>query len=205
MGSAAGVRQGLLITTDNVVYTPAMSSSTTNPQPLAHGKLVRQTNTAIVGDPGFPAAASQAMRAQGLKIGMRFRKAHHGITVEWTSGDAQAGPGAYIKATKNASITTKCENVFGKAGQWWGFKLKGSDIAPPFPLPYPVDRDRLFFRVTIDTFHPHHPNDFHEVPVVVVLDTLPDFTGHYVLGMGLFTIGKNNNALQFDSQVIASS
>ena len=95
--------------------------------------------------------------------------------------------------------------MFGTAGQWWGFKLKGSDITPAFPLPYPVDRDRLFFRVTIDEFHPHHPNDFHEVPVVVVLDTLPDFTGHYVLGMGLFTIGKNNNALQFDSQVIASN
>jgi hypothetical protein len=202
MGSGTGTRQGLLITTDDVVYTPAMSKSTTNPRPLAHGKLVRKTNTAIVGDAGFPAAASQAMRAQGLKIGMRFRTAHHGITVEWTSGDQQVGPGAYIKATKNASITTKCDNVFGTAGQWWGFKIKGSDITP---LTYPADRDRLFFRVTIDEFHPNHSNDFHEVPVVVVLDTFPDFTGHYVLGMGLFTIGKNNNSLQFDSQVIASN
>lgn len=203
MGSGAGTRQGLLITTDNVVYTPAMSKSVTNPKPLAHGKLVRQSDVAIVGSAGVPAAGSQMMRTFGLKIGMRFRNAHHGITVEWSSGDQQVGPGAYIKATKNASITTKCEDVFGTAGQWWGFKIKGSDITPAFPLPYPVDRDRLFFRVTIDEFHPHRPNDFHEVPVVVVLDNLPDFKGHYALGMGLFTVGKNNSSLQFDTQVIA--
>jgi hypothetical protein len=205
MGSGTGVRQGLLITVDSVVYTAAMSKNKTNPKPLSHGKLVRETDVAIVGDPGVPAAASQAMRQLGLKIGMRFRSAHHGITVEWTSGDKQAGPGAYTKATKNTSVTTKCEDVFGTAGQWWGFKIKGSDITPTFPLPYPVDRDRLFFRVTIDNFHPNHPNDFHDVPVVAVLDTFPDFTGHYVMGMGLFTIGNANNALQFDTEVIGHS
>ena len=203
MGSGAGTRQGLLITTDDVVYTPAMSKNKKHPKALHHGRLVRKTDVAIVGSAGVPAAASEMMRRDGLKIGMRFRNAHTVVSVEWTSGDIQAGPGAYTRATKNAAITTKCEDVFGTAGQWWGFKINGADITPPFPLPYPVDRDRLFFRVTIDDFAPHHPKDFHEVPVAVVLDSLPDFKGHYALGMGLFTIGKNNASLQLDTQVIA--
>jgi hypothetical protein len=203
MGSAAGIRQGLLITTDNVVYTPAMSTSATHPKALNHGKLVRESDAAIVGDPGVPAAGSQAMRQFGLKIGMRFRNTHHGLTVEWASGDKLVGPGAYTTAIEDASITTKCDAAFGTAGQWWGFKINGAAITPAWPLTYPVAQDRLFFRVTIDTFTPHHPNDFHEVPVVVVLDSFPDFTGHYALGMGLFTIGKNNASLQFDTQVIA--
>jgi hypothetical protein len=69
-------------------------------------------------------------------------------------------------------------------------------------VPYPVAEDRLYFRVTIDKFHPHHPMDFHEVPVAAVLGTFVDFTQHYALGMGLFTLGTNNNSIQFDSEVV---
>jgi hypothetical protein len=203
MGSGTGTRQGLLITTDDVDYTPAMSKNKKHPKALDHGRLVRKTDTAIVGDPGVPAAASQAMRLHGLKIGMRFRNAHTVVSVEWTSGDQQVGPGAYTRATRSQAIVDLCEDVFGTAGQWWGFKINGAAITPPWPITYPVDRDRLFFRVTVDNFAPHHEKDFHEVPIVVVLGHLPDFKAHYALGMGLFTIGKKNNSLQFDSQVIA--
>jgi hypothetical protein len=92
--------------------------------------------------------------------------------------------------------------VFGAAGQWYGFKINAADITPPWPLPYPADQDRLYFTVTIDNFHPHHPVDFHEVPVVAVLGSFADFTQHYALGMGLFTLGTANNSIQFDSEVV---
>jgi hypothetical protein len=207
MGAGGGVRQGLKIKTLEVIFTPAMAKG--SKKLLATGTLVRTTEIALAGDPAFPEAGALAMRKFGLKIGMRFRNNHTVKSVKWASGNVLPAPGAFTKATKSPAITTLCENVFGSAGQWFGFKIKGADIKPPAspvppPLPYPVVDDRLYFLITVEGFHPHHPMDFHEVPAVAVLDSFPDFTQHYVLGMGLFTIGSASNSLQFDTEVVGS-
>jgi hypothetical protein len=201
MGSGGGVRQGLRIKTLTVVFTPDKAKG--KKKASGAGSLVRTSEVAVVGDTGVPEAAAQAMRQFGLKIGMRFRNNHKIISVKWASGNALPAPGAFTKAIKNNVVITLCEDVFGPAGQWFGFKIQGADITPPFPLPYPGIDDRLFFIVTIENFHPHDPMDFHEVPAVAVLDSFPDFTQHYVLGMALFTIGTGPNSMQFDTEVVA--
>jgi len=153
-----------------------------------------------------PEAGALAIRKFGLKIGLRFRNNHRIKSVKWASGNVRPAPGLFTKVTKSVAITTLCENVFGTAGQWFGFKIKGADITPPVPppLPYPAVDDRLYFLITIEGFHPHHPMDFHEVPAVAVLDSFPDFTQHYAMGMALFTIGAGPNSLQFDTEVVGS-
>jgi hypothetical protein len=202
MGGAAGVRQGLAIKTIEVQFTPAKHKTTG--KPLASGRLVRTTEVAVVGDPGVQAAGAEAIRTfgLGLKIGMRFRNAHKIVSVRWASGNALPAPTAFKSANKNQAIINACEDVFGAAGQWYAFRINAADITPPWPLTYPVDQDRLYFRVTVDKFLPHLPMDFHEVPVVAVLGSFADFTQHYALGMGLFTLGTGNNAIQFDSEVV---
>jgi hypothetical protein len=203
MGAGGGVRQGLKIKTLNVVFTPAPAKGKSK-KSLGNGTLVRTSEVALVGDPGVPEAGADAIRRFGLKIGLRFRNNHTIKSVKWASGNALPAPGAFTKATKSAAITTLCEDVFGAAGQWFGFKIKAADITPPLPLPYPGAQDRLYFLITIDNFHPHHTMDFHEVPAVAVLDRFPDFTQHYVMGMALFTVGAGSNSVQFDTEVIAS-
>jgi len=202
MGGAVLGNQGLAIKTLDVQFIPAISKATGKPR--ASGRLVRTTEVKVVGDPGVQAAGAEAIRTfgLGLKIGMRFRNAHTIVSVKWASGNALPAPAAFKKVTKNQAITTACDTVFGPAGQWYGFRINAVDITPPWPLPYPVDQDRLYFIVTIDNFHPHHPMDFHEVPVVAVLASLADFTQHYALGMGLFTLGTNSNSIRFDSEVV---
>lgn len=202
MGGAVLGRQGLAIKTLDVQFTAAKHKTTG--KPLASGRLVRTTEVAVVGDPGVQAAGAEAIRTfgLGLKIGMRFRNAHKIVSIRWASGNALPAPAAFKQVTKNQTIINACEAVFGTAGQWYGFRINAADITPPWPLPYPVDQDRLYFRVTVDNFHPHHPMDFHEVPVVAVLGSFADFTQHYALGMGLFTLGTGNNTIQFDSEVI---
>jgi hypothetical protein len=198
MGSGGGVRQGLRIKTLNVVFTPDKAKG--KKKAPGTGSLVRTSEVAVVGDTGVPEAAAQAIRQFGLKIGMRFRNSHKIISVKWASSNALPAPGAFTKAVKNAVVITLCEDVFGPAGQWFGFKIKAADIPP---LSYPPIDDRLFFIVTIENFHPHNPMDFHEVPAVAVLDSFPDFTQHYVLGMAVFTIGTGPNSMQFDTEVVA--
>lgn len=199
MGAGGSVRQGLRITTLNVVFTPDTANG-------KKGTLVRTSEVAVVGDAGVPEAGAEAIRRSGLKIGMRFRNNHQVISVKWASGNVLPAPGAFKSAPKNAAITTLCEDVFGPSGQWYGFKIKGADIKPPLPspLPYPAADDRLYFIVKVKNFRPHHPMDFHEVPAVAVLGNLPDFTQHYALGMAIFTVGTGSGSIQFDSEVIGS-
>jgi len=202
MGAGGGVRQGLKIKTLEVVFTRHKAKGKSK-KPRATGILVRTSEVAVVGDPGVPEAGAQAIRNFGLKIGMRFRNAHTIKSIKWASGNVRPDPGAFTKVAKNVGVTTQCENVFGTAGQWYGFKIKGTDITPPLPLPYPAADDRLYFIVTIDNFHPRHEMDFHEVPAVAVLDKpSEDFTQHYALGMALFTIGTGPSSTQFDTEVI---
>jgi hypothetical protein len=199
MGGGLPGRQGLAIKTLAIQFTPAKTKSG---KALPKGRLVRTSESAVVGDPGIPAAGAQAIRMFGLKVGMRFRNAHKVVSIKWASGNALPGTAAFKNVNKSQPVTKACEDVFGKAGQWYGFTIPGNAIVPPMPLPYPADQDRLYFIVTVDNFRYRHPMDFHEVPVAVILGNFPDFKQHYALGVGLFTIGKGNQSIQFDTQVI---
>lgn len=201
MGVGRRQSQGLWITTRSVRYTAR--------------RLVRVSEVAVIADFGrtpFPVAV--VIRQYGLKIGMQYRRSHDvGVTtsdgsIEFTAAPAGADPALLTwyrlnQDTGTNSVTTLVKNVFGSTGNWKGYRIVGNQIPRhDGPNGWAPEEDRLFFRITVRNFTPAHAKDVHVVPMVCVLDSVPDFVQHYVLGVGAFTVGHAANGLQFDSEVM---
>ena len=209
MGGALQVRQGLAINVLKIDSrrfhsTKKMRGSKKSKKKAktqAAYSLVRTTEIAVVGDPGVPAQAAQMIRQFGLKIGIRFRTHHQPVSIQYAFGNTLPDPADFKKANEDQAVTNACKAVFGNREQWFGFRILAADVPP---LPYPPEDDRMYFIVTVDNFMPHHKLDFDEVPVVAVLANFPGFKQHYALGMGVFTLGKPKQSVEFDTSVIAS-
>jgi len=211
MGGAFEVRQGLAINVLNVDpsafhMTKKMRSSKKKKKTKAKAQqaytLIRTTEVKVVGDVP-PDQTAQIIREKGLKIGMRFRAHHRRVSVQYAFGSALPPLGDFKEVDENASVKTACEAVFGAREQWFGFKIAKEDI-PPLPDPTKPEDDRVYFIVTVENFKPHHKLDFDEVPVVAILASLAGFRQHYALGVGIFTLGKKMQSIQFDTSVIGS-
>lgn len=207
MGGAFEVRQGLAISVLNV--DPAafhMTKKKGSSKKKKKGKaqaaytLIRTTEVRVVGDVP-PDQTAQIIREKGLKIGMRFRAHHTVVSVQFAFGSTLPPLGDFKEVDENASVTAACHAVFGKREQWFGFKIAKEDI-PPLPEGGDPADDRAYFIVTVENFTPNHKLDFDEVPVVAILASLAGFKQHYALGMGIFTLGKKKQSVQFDTSVI---
>jgi hypothetical protein len=149
---------------------------------------------------------SQVIHDNGLKLGMQFRAAHR-PTVAW----AGAAPNVanpqnlnYVVLNEDDIVTDMVEDVFGSEGQWIGYRIAANLI----PLPAAGSKTHLYFKTTLKNFRRLHSFDCHVVPIVCVLGNFNDFKTHYVLGVGIFTIGKgggvNPRSLEFESQTITT-
>jgi hypothetical protein len=151
-----------------------------------------------------PAASAQAIRQFGLKVGMLFRNAHKVKSVEFAVGNTRPAPGAYKPVPRPQPDTTNmekdCKAVFGNIGQWYGFVLDSTGFPP---MGYPPEQDRLYFRVVVEVNF-NHDLDCQVLPVIAVLKGA-DVRQHYALGVGVFSRGKSNNAVQFETAVVGTS
>ena len=190
MGTGGQSRQGLWIQTRKVVYTAS------NPP-----KVTKYSEVTLILDwgPGGVSDPTQVLHDNGLKIGMAFR-AGHAPDLAW----AAAAPGyatpetlTYAPLAEIRAITNLVKAVFSTDGQWQGYRIPKNAVTLSGPK-------SLYFRTTIDKFQTPNKLDVHFVPVVVVLDTFPDFTQHYALGVGLFTQGKGQGAFEIDTQALTN-
>jgi len=168
----------------------------------SNGSLTRISETSVISAFGTLVDVATLIRQIGLKIGMRFRPADAAqASIAFTAGQVGTVPPSFTPVTEDGSITTKLQNVFGTAdGKWIGFKIPAAQI--PNVVGYPTADDRLFFRVTLPKFQLAHARGLTVQPVVAVTDNFSDFTGHYALGLSVFTLGTANGALEFDTQVL---
>lgn len=208
MGGAIEVRQGLAITVVDVESARFHSTKKIGSSKKSKKKvkappsftLIRTTEVKVVGDVP-PDQTAQIIRTKGLKVGMRFRAHHRRVSVQYAFGNALPAPAAFTEVDEDVSVTNACRAVFGRREQWFGFKIPAGDI-PPLPDPSKPEDDRVYFIVTVENFTPNHKLDFDEVPVVAILASLSGFRQHYALGMGIFTLGKKKQSIQFDTSVI---
>ncbi len=194
MGTAGQARQGLWIQTRTVVYTPA--SPPGKPKVDKYSEITLLLNN---WGPGGSQDPAQVVHDNGLKIGMCFHTGH-APTVAWaadTPGNTTPQTLRYTTLPEINTITSLLNAVFTANGKWQGYRIP----AHAFPLPGPKN---VYFKTTIDNFNTKHALDVHFVPVVVVLDTFPDFTQHYAAGLGMFTRGKTTNAFELDSQTLTN-
>jgi hypothetical protein len=181
------------VTTRHVSYNPATRD------------LVRTSEVGVLTAFGMQTvpAAAQAIRAQGLKVGMGMKPAHQLQSVEFTAGPTgmPLPPPNLVVLNHVPAIGTLLQNVFGNDLQWRGFRIPGNQIPPNT---WPAADDRLYFVITLRNFQIQHPRDLHTVPVVAVLDSFPDFTQHYALGLAVFTVGQGQGGVEFDTQVLGT-
>ena len=205
MGVGGGLQaQGLWIKTRSVVWDQASHD------------LTRISEVGVVGQFGETPLNVAVQIRVGLRIGMLFRNGHtvgtdnqHHDRIEvavWPKNEPVASLAGlpWQNLDKSNVVTNSLNAVFGNPGKWIGYQLGGGLLgAPPNTMQARLD-ERLYFRVRILNFTPHQNqrNDVHVVPMVCILEGL-DFANHYALGIGAFTTGKDNNALEFDSQVLA--
>lgn len=166
--------------------------------------LTRVSETGVISAFGTLVDVAQLIRQIGLKIGMRFRPADAAqATIAFTAGQVGTTPTSFTPVSEDPGITTKLQAVFGTAdGKWIGFKIPPAQI--PDVVGYPTIEDRLFVRVTLPNFNLPHKRALTVQPVVAVTDNFSDFTGHYALGLSVFTLGTAENAIEFDTQVLGS-
>jgi hypothetical protein len=196
MGGGVPGPQGLYIKTRTVDWKP--NSAT---------KVIKYSEVGVISNFGQGTDdVSQVIHDNGLKLGMNFRAAHR-PTVAWAGGVPNvANPQNlnYTTLTENTTITDLVQDVFGTEGRWIGYRIAPNLI----PLPPPGNKTHLYFKTTIKNFRRPHNFDCHIVPIVCVLGNFNDFQTHYVLGIGIFTIGKgtalNPLALEFESQTITT-
>ena len=208
MGGALRVRQGLAINV--LTIESARFHSTKKMRRAKKSKrkqkadpaysLIRTTEVQVIGAVP-PDQVAEMIRDKGLKIGIRLRAHHQRVSVQYAFGAALPAPADFREVDEAPTVTSACEAVFGNREQWFGFKIPKEDIPP---LSYPADAERLYVILAIDNFQPHHRMAFDEVPVVAVLASFPGFREHYALGMGIFTLGKLKQSIQFDTTVLGS-
>jgi hypothetical protein len=173
---------------------------------VSYGKngLTRVSEAGVITAFGSFFDVALLIRQIGLKVGMRFRPADAAqAAIAFTAGQAGTTPTSFTPVSADAGITTKLQDVFGTAdGKWIGFKVPANQI--PDVVGYPTSEDRLFFRVTLPNFNLSHKRGLTVQPVVAVTDNFSDFTGHYALGLSVFTLGTAEDAIEFDTQVLGS-
>jgi hypothetical protein len=186
--------QGLWVKTRLVNYNPGTRD------------LVRTSEIGVVAAFGAltVAAAAAAIRANGLKIGLGLKPAHQLQSVAFTAGPTGMAVPLASPTVLNPvpAVSAMLQNVFGNDLQWRGYQIAGAQIPA---LGWPAADDRLYFVISLRNFQVQHALDMHTVPVVAVLDSFPDFTQHYALGLAVFTIGKAHGSIEFDSQVLGTT
>ena len=193
MGAGLPGTQGLWVKTRLVSYNPATRD------------LERTSEVGMVTAFGGPtvAAAAQAIRVNGLKIGLGLKAAHQLQSVAFTAGPTgmPVPPANPIVLNQVPAISQLLRDVFGADLQWRGYRLTGAQIPP---LGWPAADDRLFFTIKFGNFRVQHPLDMHTVPIVAVLDSFPDFTQHYALGLTVLSPGRAQGGIEFDTQVLGT-
>ena len=183
--------QGLRIDTDSTLYDDG------------NKRLRRRTRILAVDGTGTPIWSIIArVLTVGLKIGINLQSNHDlekqagKALLHWAViNDGDPFPSSLQPIIEDTAMSHDLQtNVFDTDGKWFGFNLPAVARPPAKPV--------LCFEMNVRNFkvkgkwsiYPSH---------IVAVEAISNFNDHFVLGVSAFTSGKNNQAVDFSSTVIA--
>jgi hypothetical protein len=171
----------------------------------ANERLVRRTRIVAIradGTPIYSIIRGVLSSPAGLKIGLNLQSRHdmpttaHGLAViRWAVADASASvPMAFAPLTEVRTITQELRAAFDCDGKWFGFAIP--QVSPPPSSPV------LYFELEVRRFKLKYPWDMYTAHIVAV-EGQATFQDHFVLGLSVFTKGRNNGGVNFETTAVA--